>query len=310
MPIRIPNGLPAISVLQGEQVFVMTEDRAGHQDIRPLDLLFLNLMPKKVNTEIQYMRRLSNTPLQVNITLMRVDDHETRNTPVEHLRTFYRSFEEVEDRNFDGMIVTGAPLDRISFSEVKYWDRLRHIIEWSSAHVTSTFFSCWGAAAALKVFYGLDPVFRNKKLSGIFREYSARDSMDTLIRGFDDEFLAPHSRYIDFTRRFIMANTDLIILADGPESGVYLAVSPDRRQVYVTGHPEYDATTLADEYRRDRDAGINPALPENYFPNDDPSLMPRLTWRSHSSILFSNWLNYYVYQTTPYDISSLGPCQR
>ena len=310
MPIRIPNGLPAISVLQSEQVFVMTEDRAGHQDIRPLDLLFLNLMPKKVNTEIQYMRRLSNTPLQVNITLMRVDDHETRNTPVEHLRTFYRAFEEVEDRNFDGMIVTGAPLDRMPFSEVSYWERLSHIIRWSSEHVTSTFFSCWGAAAALKVFYGLDPVFRNKKLSGIFREYSSRDSMDTLIRGFDDEFLAPHSRYIDFTRRFIMANTDLIILADGPESGVYLAVSPDRRQVYVTGHPEYDATTLADEYRRDRDAGIKPSLPENYFPNDDPSLRPRLTWRSHSSILFSNWRNYYVYQATPYDISSLGPCQR
>lgn len=307
MPIRIPNGLPAISVLQGEEVFVMTEDRALHQDIRPLNLLFLNLMPKKVKTEIQYMRRLSNTPLQVNITLMRVDDHEFRNTPAEHLRTFYKSFEDVKDENFDGMIVTGAPLDQLAFSEVSFWPRLAEIISWSATHVMSTYFSCWGVAAALKVFYGLDPVFRKHKLSGIFGENTAKNSFDTLIRGFDDHFLAPQSRYIDFTRSFITENTDLTVLADGTESGVYLAVSPDRRQVYVTGHPEYDATTLADEYRRDRSAGINPELPVNYFPGDDPSKEPPLTWRSHSSILFSNWLNYYVYQLTPYDLKSITP---
>lgn len=302
MPIKIPNGLPAIEVLQGEQVFVMTEDRAIHQDIRSLNLLFLNLMPKKVNTEIQFMRRLSNTPLQVNITLLRIDDHETKYTSSEHLRHFYRSFEQVKDQYFDGMIVTGAPLDQLAFSQVNYWDRLQGIIRWSNEHVTSTYFSCWGVCAGLKVFYNLDPVFRKDKLSGVFEEFIARDSKDTLIRGFDDRFVAPHSRWVDFTRAFIRENTDLVVLADGPESGVYLAVSPDRRQVYVTGHPEYDATTLADEFRRDKAAGLNPTIPRHYFPGDDPAQESPMTWRSHASILFSNWLNYYVYQITPFDL--------
>lgn len=301
MPIKIPNGLPAIAVLQSEQVFVMTEDRASHQDIRPLNLLFLNLMPKKINTEIQYMRRLSNTPLQVNITLLRIDDRHTRNTPEQHLQHFYKSFEDVQDKHFDGMIITGAPLDQKDFSDVIYWDRLSCIIKWSTEHVTSTFFSCWAVCAALKTFYGLDPVYRDTKLSGVFEEYTNLNSFDTLVRGFDDKFLAPHSRWVDFSRPYIRRNTDLIILADGPESGLYLAVSPDRRQVYVTGHPEYDATTLADEYRRDVLAGLNPTLPEHYFKNDDPSSEVSMTWRSHASILFANWLNYYVYQTTPFE---------
>ncbi len=301
MPIKIPNGLPAIAVLQGEQVFVMTEDRACHQDIRPLNLLFLNLMPKKINTEVQYMRRLSNTPLQVNITLLRIDDRHTRNTPEQHLQHFYKSFEEIEDKYFDGMIITGAPLDQKDFADVIYWDRLSNIIKWSTEHVTSTFFSCWAVCAALKTFYGLDPVYRTSKLSGVFDEYTNLRSFDTLIRGFDDKFVAPHSRWVDFTRPYIRRNTDLIILADGPESGLYLAVSPDRRQVYVTGHPEYDATTLADEYRRDLLAGQNPTLPEHYFKDDDPSSEVSMTWRSHASILFANWLNYYVYQTTPFE---------
>ncbi len=301
MPIKIPNGLPAIAVLQGEQVFVMTEDRACHQDIRPLNLLFLNLMPKKINTEVQYMRRLSNTPLQVNITLLRIDDRHTRNTPEQHLQHFYKSFEEVENKYFDGMIITGAPLDQKDFADVIYWDRLSNIIKWSTEHVTSTFFSCWAVCAALKTFYGLDPVYRTSKLSGVFDEYTNLRSFDTLIRGFDDKFVAPHSRWVDFTRPYIRRNTDLIILADGPESGLYLAVSPDRRQVYVTGHPEYDATTLADEYRRDLLAGQNPTLPEHYFKDDDPSSEVSMTWRSHASILFANWLNYYVYQTTPFE---------
>lgn len=303
MPIRIPNGLPAIAVLQEEQVFVMTEDRAVHQDIRPLNVLFLNLMPKKINTEIQYMRRLSNTPLQVNITLLRIDDRQPHNTPEQHLQHFYKSFEDVENRYFDGMIITGAPLDQKNFSDVLYWERLQRIIRWSETHVTSTLFSCWAVCAALKTFYGVDPVFRESKLSGVFKENTNPKSSDTLIRGFDDEFVAPHSRWVDFTRSYIRRNTDLIILADGPESGMYLGVSSDRRQVYVTGHPEYDATTLKDEFLRDSAAGLKPQIPAHYFRNDDPAEEVAMTWRSHASILFANWLNYYVYQITPFELS-------
>ncbi|MDO5352597.1 MAG: homoserine O-succinyltransferase [Succinatimonas sp.] len=301
MPINIPNGLPAATVLSNEEVFVMTEDRAIHQDIRPLELLFLNLMPKKINTEIQFMRRLSNSPLQVNITLLRVDDHESRNTPQQHLNTFYKDFDDIKDKRFDGMIITGAPLDQKHFSDVTYWDRLETIINWSAKNVTSTLFSCWGVAAALKVFYGLDILFREDKLSGIYSVTRAQCN-DTLIRGFDDNFLAPFSRFCDFPTRVIKQATDLKILAASDTTGLYLGVSPDRRQVYVTGHPEYDATTLADEYRRDLQANKDPHIPLNYFPNDDPSEDPSCKWRSHSSLLFANWLNYYVYQLTPYDL--------
>ena len=301
MPINIPNGLPAASVLSAEEVFVMTEDRAAHQDIRPLELLFLNLMPKKINTEIQFMRRLSNSPLQVNITLLRVDDHECRNTPMQHLNTFYKDFDDVNDKRFDGMIITGAPLDQKQFSDVTYWDKLQTIIRWSAQNVTSTLFSCWGVAAALNVFYDMDIVFREDKLSGIYSVKRSHD-YDTLIRGFDDNFLAPFSRFSDFPTRLIKQATDLKILAASEETGLYLGVSPDRRQVYVTGHPEYDAETLADEYRRDVKAAKNPHIPVNYFPNNDPTEDPFCKWRSHSSLLFANWLNYYVYQLTPYDL--------
>jgi homoserine O-succinyltransferase len=301
MPINIPNGLPATTVLTAEEVFVMTEDRAIHQDIRPLELLFLNLMPKKINTEIQFMRRLSNSPLQVNITLLRVDNHESRNTPQQHLDTFYKNFDDVKDKRFDGMIITGAPLDQKQFSDVTYWDRLERIITWSAKNVTSTLFSCWGVAAALKVFYGMDIIFSDNKLSGVF-PVERSHSNDTLIRGFDDTFLAPFSRFCEFPTRLIKQKTDLKILAQSEKTGMYLGVSPDRRQVYVTGHPEYDATTLADEYRRDLLAGKNPVIPFNYFPGDDPAEDPSCKWRSHSSILFANWLNYYLYQLTPYNL--------
>ena len=294
MPINIPNGLPAATVLTSEQVFVMTEDRALHQDIRPLDLLFLNLMPKKINTEIQFMRRLSNSPLQVNITLLRIDNHKSRNTPQEHLDTFYKNFEEIQDKRFDGLIITGAPLDQKQFSDVTYWDKLEKIIRWSSENVTSTLFSCWSAAAALKVFYDVDILFRQEKLSGIYN--------DTLVRGFDDQFLAPFSRFCDFPTKIIKQETDLKILAQSAETGVYLAVSPDGKQVYVTGHPEYDANTLADEYRRDLKASKNPNIPFNYFPDNDPGEDPTCKWRSHSALLFCNWLNYYVYQISPFDL--------
>ncbi|MCR5083981.1 MAG: homoserine O-succinyltransferase [Succinivibrionaceae bacterium] len=305
MPIRIPDQLPAASVLAEEQIFVMSEERATHQDIRPLELLILNLMPLKIITESQYLRKLSNTPLQVNITLLRIDDHESRHTPKSHLDAFYRGFQEVRDRRYDGMIVTGAALDRMPFEEVRYWDRLNEILHWSASHVTSTLFSCWAASAALQVFYDLPRQERERKLSGVFRQ-DLRHGTDPLVRGFDDHFLAPHSRYVDFPVARIEEETDLSILADGPETGVYLAVSPSRRQVYVTGHPEYDADTLAQEYRRDLGAGGRPTLPENYFPYDDPSFSPSCVWRSHASILFSNWLNYYVYQATAYDLSEIG----
>lgn len=302
MPINIPNNLPATSILMSEQVFVMTEDRAIHQDIRPLELLFLNLMPKKINTEIQYMRKLSNTPLQVNIDLLRIDNHVSRNTPQSHLDTFYKSFEDIEDKYYDGMIITGAPLDQISFEEVTYFDKLKQIILWSTEHVTSTLFSCWGVAAALNVLYGMPMIQRKEKLSGVFRHQTAQ-STDPLIRGFDDTFLAPHSRFIDFPTHVVENETNLIVLADSHTTGVFLATSPDHKQVYVTGHPEYDANTLADEYRRDLNANKNPQLPKNYFPHDDPESTPACVWRSHASMLFGNYLNYYVYQQTPFSFN-------
>ncbi|MBO5567314.1 MAG: homoserine O-succinyltransferase [Succinivibrio sp.] len=300
MPIKIPNNLPATSVLTSEEVFVMTEDRALKQDIRPLKLLMLNLMPNKINTEIQYLRKLSNSPLQVNIRFLRIDNHISKNTPQEHLDTFYSDFDEIENKYFDGMIITGAPLDQIDFSDVTYWSRLEHIIKWSAEHVTSTLFSCWGVAAGLKVFYNLDMDFRDNKLSGVFFQKTNKTN-DPLVRGFDDFFLAPFSRFIDFPAQKISESTNLTILAEGEKSGVYLAVSPDRKQVYITGHPEYDGDTLAQEYQRDLVAGKNPAIPENYFPCNNPAIAPSCTWRSHSSMLFGNWLNYYVYQLTPYE---------
>lgn len=299
MPINIPNGLPAANVLTSEHVFVMTQERAEHQDIRPLNLLFLNLMPKKIVTEIQYMRKLSSTPIQVNIDLLRVDHHVSKNTPQSHLDTFYKDFNDIKNRYYDGMIITGAPLDQTAFEDVSYWKHLQEILQWTVTHVTSTLFSCWGVAAGLKYFYDLPMLNRQDKLSGVYW-HKTTSTVNVLTRGFDDEFLAPQSRFIDFPTSFIEDNTNLVVLADSDEAGVFLASSQDCSQVYVTGHPEYDVGTLADEYRRDLNAGKNPAIPKNYFPNDDPSLQPRCTWRSHGALLFSNWVNY-VYQKTPYE---------
>lgn len=300
MPINIPNDLPAKAVLNSEQVFVMTEDRSSHQDIRPLNLLFLNLMPKKINTEIQYLRKLSNTPLQVNITFLRVDNHISKNTPQVHIDTFYKSFDEISSKNFDGMIVTGAALDQVQFQDVNYFDKLKKILLWSTKHVTSTLFSCWGVAAALKVFYNIDIMIMKDKLSGIY-DVNLSDQIDTLTRGFDDTFKAPISRFCDFPLDVIKDRTDINILASSDEIGLYLGVSPDKKQVYVSGHPEYDLMTLSDEYHRDLDANLQPELPVNYFPNNDPNKTPLCTWRGHSSLLFANWLNYYVYQETPFE---------
>lgn len=300
MPINIPNDLPAKAILNSEQVFVMTEDRSLHQDIRPLNLLFLNLMPKKINTEVQYLRKLSNTPLQVNITFLRVDDHISKNTPQSHMDNFYKDFDEIKDKIFDGMIVTGAALDQTEFKDVTYWLNLKKILLWSTKNVTSTLFSCWGVAAALKAFYDVDIIFRQDKLSGIY-EIELSSKIDTLTRGFDDVFKAPISRYCDFPLDVISEKTDINVLASSREVGLYLGVSGNGKQVYVSGHPEYDVDTLDQEYHRDLAANKSPNIPINYYPDNDPNKAPLCSWRGHSSLLFCNWLNYYVYQETPYD---------
>ena len=300
MPINIPNDLPAKAILNSEQVFVMTEDRSLHQDIRPLNLLFLNLMPKKINTEVQYLRKLSNTPLQVNITFLRVDDHISKNTPQSHMDNFYKDFDEIKDKIFDGMIVTGAALDQTEFKDVTYWLNLKKILLWSTKNVTSTLFSCWGVAAALKAFYDVDIIFRQDKLSGIY-EIELSSKIDTLTRGFDDVFKAPISRYCDFPLDVISEKTDINVLASSREVGLYLGVSGNGKQVYVSGHPEYDVDTLDQEYHRDLAANKFPNIPINYYPDNDPNKAPLCSWRGHSSLLFCNWLNYYVYQETPYD---------
>ena len=300
MPINIPNDLPAKAILNSEQVFVMTEDRSLHQDIRPLNLLFLNLMPKKINTEVQYLRKLSNTPLQVNITFLRVDDHISKNTPQSHMDNFYKDFDEIKDKIFDGMIVTGAALDQTEFKDVTYWINLKKILLWSTKNVTSTLFSCWGVAAALKAFYDIDIIFRQDKLSGIY-DVELSSKIDTLTRGFDDVFKAPISRYCDFPLDIINEKTDINVLASSKDVGLYLGVSGNGKQVYVSGHPEYDVDTLDQEYHRDLAANKSPNIPINYYPDNDPNKAPLCSWRGHSSLLFCNWLNYYVYQETPYD---------
>lgn len=300
MPINIPNDLPAKAILNSEQVFVMTEDRSLHQDIRPLNLLFLNLMPKKINTEVQYLRKLSNTPLQVNITFLRVDDHISKNTPQSHMDSFYKDFDEIKDKIFDGMIVTGAALDQTEFKDVTYWLNLKKILLWSTKNVTSTLFSCWGVAAALKAFYDIDIIFRQDKLSGIY-DVELSSKIDTLTRGFDDLFKAPISRYCDFPLDIINEKTDINVLASSKDVGLYLGVSGNGKQVYVSGHPEYDVDTLDQEYHRDLAANKSPNIPINYYPDNDPNKAPLCSWRGHSSLLFCNWLNYYVYQETPYD---------
>ena len=300
MPINIPNDLPAKAILNSEQVFVMTEDRSLHQDIRPLNLLFLNLMPIKINTEVQYLRKLSNTPLQVNITFLRVDDHISKNTPQSHMDNFYKDFDEIIDKIFDGMIVTGAALDQTEFKDVTYWLNLKKILLWSTKNVTSTLFSCWGVAAALKAFYDIDIIFRQDKLSGIY-DVELSSKIDTLTRGFDDVFKAPISRYCDFPLDIINEKTDINVLASSKDVGLYLGVSGNGKQVYVSGHPEYDVDTLDQEYHRDLAANKSPNIPINYYPDNDPNKAPLCSWRGHSSLLFCNWLNYYVYQETPYD---------
>ncbi len=304
MPIKIPDLLPAAQVLRKESIFVMSESRAATQNIRPLKVLLLNLMPKKIETETQFMRLLSNSPLQVDVELLRIDDRPSKNTPTEHLNTFYRQFKTIKECNFDGLIVTGAPLGLVQFEDVIYWDHLGDIMDWAKDHVTSTLYVCWAAQAGLKLLYNLPKKTRNKKLSGIYYHRINKElTHHPLLRGFDDTFLAPHSRYADFSPGFLSANTDLDIMATSDEAGVYLAATQDKRNVFVTGHPEYDSHTLHHEYVRDLGEGLEPAIPLNYYPDNNPGNEPYVSWRSHGHLLFSNWLNYCVYQQTPYDLA-------
>ncbi|SLM64779.1 MULTISPECIES: homoserine O-acetyltransferase MetA [Dickeya] len=306
MPIRVPDELPAVSFLRNENVFVMASSRARTQEIRPLKVLVLNLMPKKIETENQFLRLLSNSPLQVDIQLLRIDSRESKNTPTEHLNNFYCDFEDIEHENFDGLIVTGAPLGLVDFCDVVYWPQIERVVNWAKDHVTSTLFVCWAVQAALNVLYGIPKLTREMKLSGVYSHHTLQPHA-LLTRGFDETFLAPHSRYADFPCDVIREHTDLEILAESDVAGAYLFASKDKRLAFVTGHPEYDALTLAGEYFRDCDAGLAPAVPENYFPHDDPQKTPRASWRSHGHLLFANWLNYYVYQITPFDLRRMNP---
>lgn len=306
MPIRVPDELPAVSFLRNENVFVMTSSRAKTQEIRPLKVLVLNLMPKKIETENQFLRLLSNSPLQIDIQLLRVDSRESKNTPTEHLNNFYCDFEDIQDQNFDGLIVTGAPLGLVDFCDVAYWPQIERIIAWAKDHVTSTLFVCWAVQAALNILYGIPKMTREVKLSGIY-QHQTREPLALLTRGFDETFLAPHSRYADFPLEVLQQYTDLDILVSSEEAGAYLFASKDKRVAFVTGHPEYDVDTLAGEYQRDVAAGLNPQVPLNYFPHDDATLLPKASWRSHGHLLFANWLNYYVYQITPFDLRRMNP---
>ena len=305
MPIKIPDSLPAAKTLEGENIFVMTEHRAMHQDIRPLKLLLLNLMPTKVATETQILRKLSNTPLQIEVELLHTASHSAKNTSSDHLSTFYRTFDQVENRQFDGMIITGAPVELLDFEQVDYWDELCHIMEWSRRNVHSTLHICWGAQAGIYYHYSISKHELPEKVSGVFEHYVVKPS-SPLVRGFDDRFWAPHSRYTEVEAEDIAAHPDLELIATSPEVGAYLAKSTDSRCFFVFGHPEYDTDTLQLEYERDRKLEPSPNLPAHYFPNDNPRNAPANTWRAHAQLLYTNWLNYYVYQTTPYDLASLG----
>ena len=305
MPIRIPDALPAAAQLESENIFVMTEYRALHQDIRPLRVLILNLMPTKIATETQIMRKLSNTPLQVEVDLLRTKTHEATHVSAGHLETFYRTFDDIRDIHYDGLIITGAPVEQMPFEQVEYWPELCRIMEWSRTHVHSTFHICWGAQAGLYYHYGIQKKALPEKLFGVYPHH-ADYKRAILLRGFDDEFWIPHSRHTTVERADIEAVPGLKILASSPDAGVYAAMNKEGRQIFVTGHAEYDADTLEKEYLRDKAQGLPIHVPANYYPNDDDTQRPVVRWRGHAHLLFSNWLNYFVYQTTPYDIMAVG----
>lgn len=299
MPIKIPNNLPAKEILSNENIFVMDEDRAYHQDIRPLKIALLNLMPLKVATENQLLRLLGNTPLQVEITLLYQESYQSKHTPAEHLLNFYSTFSDVKDQKFDGLVITGAPVEQMDFEDVEYWEELSSIMEWSKSNVTSTFHICWAAQAGLYYHYGIPKYPLDEKMFGVF-PHKLNYRNEKLLRGFDDIFYAPHSRHTEVKKEDILKQDELLLLTESDESGVHIVASKDGRQIFVMGHSEYDVNTLKWEYDRDVSKGLDIAIPRNYYPDNDPSKSPIVLWRGHANLLFSNWLNYYVYQETPY----------
>lgn len=310
MPIKIPENLPTTAVLIRENIFVMGEKRAYHQDIRPLRILILNMMPNKIVTETQLLRLLGNTPLQVDITLMHPRSHTSKNTSREHLVAFYKTFDEVRNERYDGMVITGAPVEHMDFEEVDYWEELQEIMDWSLHNVYSTFYICWGAQAGLYHHFGVPKHPLSEKMFGVF-PHKVKKQYTKLLRGFDDDFYVPHSRHTEVRKKDLEKVPEIEVIAESEEAGVYIAVTKDERQIFVTGHPEYDPLTLEDEYRRDRSLGLDIAVPKNYYPQDDPAREPVVTWRGHANLLYSNWLNYYVYQETPYDLGELrGKCYK
>ena len=304
MPIKIPVKLPASKVLAAENIFIMDENRAAKQDIRPLRIGLLNLMPTKIETETQLARLLGNTPLQVELELIQVSSHKSKNTSAEHMLAFYKTFDEVKDQKFDGFIITGAPVEKLPFEEVDYWEELCTIMEWTKTHVHSTFHICWGAQAAMYYHYGIEKHPLPEKLSGIYKHKVVYEN-PMLLRGFDDEFLVPHSRHTTVNIEDVKKCKNIKILACSEEAGLYAAATAKGKQIFITGHSEYDRDTLKKEYLRDLAAGLNPKVPFNYFPDDDPEKEPVVTWRSHANLIYTNWLNYFVYQSTPYDISAI-----
>lgn len=304
MPLNIPDKLPAIEVLQKENIFIMHETKAVQQDIRPMRVAILNLMPLKITTETHLLRVLSNTPLQVEVALLHTADHISKNTPIEHLRAFYKTFSEIKHQKFDGLIITGAPVEKLEFEQVDYWEEMQAIMEWAKTNVTSTLFICWAAQAGLYHYYGVPKHDMEKKLFGVF-PHTVNDPHEPIVRGFDEDFLAPHSRYTEVRKEDIEKVNDLKIVSESEEAGVYLVVANNGRQLFVTGHSEYDPNTLKEEYERDLDKGLCTDLPKNYFENDNPEKAPRIRWKSHASLLYSNWINYYVYQMTPFNLDDI-----
>ena len=304
MPVNIPDNLPATETLTNENIFVMRQSRAAHQDIRSLRIAILNLMPTKISTETQLLRLIGNTPLQIDITLFLPNSHQPKNTPEEHLVSFYQTFSEIRHMKFDGMIITGAPIELLPFEEVNYWSELKDIIDWSHDNVYSTFYICWGAQAGMYHQFGVPKYPLAEKMFGVF-PHSITNRNEKLLRGFDDIFFAPHSRHTEVRRADIEKVPELKIMAESPEAGIYIVGTRDERQIFVTGHSEYDPGTLKSEYERDVSKGLPIGIPKNYYPNDDPSEEPVVKWRGHSNLLYANWLNYYVYQETPFDLQQI-----
>ena len=308
MPLNLPDKLPAIELLKEENIFVIDNSRATQQDIRPLRIVILNLMPLKITTETDLVRLLSNTPLQVEISFMKIKSHTSKNTPIEHMKTFYTDFDKMRGEKYDGMIITGAPVEQMPFEEVNYWEEVTEIFDWARTHVTSTLYICWAAQAGLYHFYGVAKYDLPAKMFGVFR-HTLREPYVPIFRGFDDEFYVPHSRHTEIRREDVMKVPDLTLLSESEESGVYMAMARGGREFFITGHSEYSPYTLNDEYMRDVNKGLPIAVPRNYYRNNNPALGPVVRWRGHANLLFTNWLNYYVYQETPFrieDISKLG----